>query len=177
MIKECINDYRNGEDNNLEKIISMFMPLIKKYNRYYYDEDISSEFVIVLIELVMKIDLNKFDSEGAIVNYISTTIKNKFIDLIRNKRKHSELVLSNDEFEVSNSIDDVDVLVNKLALENLQQLLSKKERIIIVELFVNQKKGIEIANELGLSKQNIHNIKKRALNKIKKQIEEENIWN
>jgi len=51
--------------------------------------------------------------------------------------------------------------------------LNEKEKLIIDGLYNLQKKEVEIAQELGVSKQNIHNIKRKTLKKISEFVEKE----
>lgn len=173
MTKCLIENYKNGDKESMLDIINQFTPLIEKYNRKYENEDISSELIITLIKLINSLDIKKFKFDGEIINYIKIAIKNKYLDIIRQNSKKNEFLfyeLDTDILDYNNSYEE---LISNIEYERILNTLNEKEKLIIDGLYNLQKKEVEIAQELGVSKQNIHNIKRKTLKKISEFVEKE----
>lgn len=176
MIKSLIENYKNGDNEIMLDIINQFSPLIEKYNKKYENEDISSELIITLIKLINSLDIKKFKFDGEIINYIKIAIKNRYLDIIRQNSKKNEFLFYELDTDISDYNNLYEKLISDIEYERILNTLNSKERLIIDGLYNLQKKEVEIAQELGLSKQNIHNIKKKTLKKISKFVEKEGFY-
>ena len=68
-----------------------------------------------------------------------------------------------------------DVLI-KLEAERILELIRKRSETdyeIIVDIFIHEMTEAEVAEKLGTSQQNIHNRKKRIIERIRKQVQQE----
>lgn len=64
------------------EIVDMFQPVVRKYSRMMnHDEDIASELVLALIELVHNIRLDKLDAPNdyVLISYIGRSLYHKYI--------------------------------------------------------------------------------------------------
>ena len=72
--------------------------------------------------------------------------------------------------QLGNEEDSVD-LINKIAIEQMLDSLSSKEKDIIIKRYFKDKTQIELAEELGVSQAQISRIEKGALLKIKNKVQ------
>ena len=152
-------------------LIKKFDPLLKKYGRKLEMEDGYEEMQLEFIELIHKINakphLNL--SEGAMVNYIVSSIKNSFYKLLREKKKQLQPSISFDELTDKSKYQ----LISKNEMPPyiiLSRTLNRKEILILRLCFEYGYSSAEIARHLHVTRQNINQIKKRALRKIKSDI-------
>lgn len=62
-LEDLIKKAKNYDDVAMLEIVDMFQPVVRKYSRMMnHDEDIASELVLALIELVHNIRLDKLDA-------------------------------------------------------------------------------------------------------------------
>lgn len=65
-----------------QRMVDMFQPVVRKYSRMMnHDEDIASELVLALIELVHNIRLDKLDAPNdyVLISYIGRSLYHKYI--------------------------------------------------------------------------------------------------
>ena len=98
---------RNKEDFYL--IVERFSPLINKYTKLLYKdekEDVYEELVAALWEAIQKMVF--YENDGQIVNYLSTAMKNKYMELYRiSRRLHDHVVeMTSDKAELAVNPDD-----------------------------------------------------------------------
>lgn len=117
---ELIADIQNGDQDSLESIINKFKPIICKLARKLNYEEAETDLIIVFIQLVRFIKLENFMniSEGALVNYLYNSLKNKAVDLFRKYvlKKKEEVSIS---LDLSSCDEDVD---SKLFINDLLDL-------------------------------------------------------
>lgn len=90
---DTINNIKDGNIDDFEKIILKMKPTLKKYTNYMFKEekeDTYAELTLALWESVVKIDY--YNTEGEIVNFLHTAIRNRFYELYRKSRK--KLIMS-----------------------------------------------------------------------------------
>ena len=139
--------------------------MLKKYASKVDNEDTYSDLVEKILLTLDKMPL--FENNGKIVNYISTTIRNEYILLSKRMSKCSELLIVDDP----NSKDIIgssnfDLCSNIALIESLNSLEDIEKDTIIKLFFLGYKIG-ELAENNNVTRQTIHNIKKRALAKLK----------
>ena len=71
---------------------------------------------------------------------------------------------------ISDGKDEVQVLVNKLTLNNIINNLEQREKQIIVLRYYKEKTQSEVAKMLGISQVQISRIEKKVLEKMKQKI-------
>lgn len=84
-IRELIKKSKNGDKEALNEIINRFKRTIKNFSKELKYEEAETDLIIGLIEIVEKIKLSNLDlkNEGAIINYIYNSLRNKRTELYR----------------------------------------------------------------------------------------------
>ena len=163
---------RNKDDFYL--IIERFSPLINKYTKLLYKdekEDVYEELVAALWEAVQKMTF--YDNDGQIVNYLSTALKNKYLELYRiSRRLHDHFVEMTDggtniEVKADHSYDDVLIQVG---MQEIFESLGGNKKELFRLIFIDGLSDIEVANQLHISRQYVHRMRKKYYEKIKKHI-------
>lgn len=96
-----INDIKGNNKEAFSILMQKMQPLINKYTYLLYKdkkEDTQFELYIALWEAVMRITI--LENDGQIINYFSTAIRNRFLELYRASRKYhdNEIALENDKY-------------------------------------------------------------------------------
>lgn len=156
----------------LESLINQFKPLIIKYSRY--DDDLQSDITLHFIYTIYKIPLYKFtsDEDKFILSYISQSIRHY---AFQKYKKNTDILGENFLiflYDKEKYFDDE----SNLIFYDLIKDLSEKERLVLTKKFIENYKNNEIALDLNLSRQNIYSCIKRSLNKIKKSLNEEELY-
>lgn len=76
-LEDLIKKAKNYDDVAMLEIVDMFQPVVRKYSRMMnHDEDIASELVLALIELVHNIRLDKLDAPNdyVLISYIGRSL-------------------------------------------------------------------------------------------------------
>lgn len=172
-IKELIEKSKDGDKEALNEIVNRFKGTIKKFSRELNYEEAETDLIIGVIETIERIKLSNLElkNEGAIVNYIYNSISNKKTELYR---KHVKGI--NEELEINLEIteDKSNYQVeDKIFIDNLLDLLTDIQRIILVEKFMKGYSDVEIANNLQISRQAVNKAKNRALKRLKRYLEQE----
>ena len=174
MLRQKVLLAQSGDQNSMQDLIDQFTPLLKHYSRILYVEDSFNELVLSFIEIVHAIPLEslKNNNDGVIVKYIATSLKNAYVAHVRKSTKEISPVVSWEEMTESqhskalSPIDDLD----KVRFDDLLSVcptLTVKEKEILTLVYLYGYSSVEIANKFSSSKQNINQIKRRALQKMK----------
>lgn len=73
--------------------------------------------------------------------------------------------------QLKNEKEDSENVIDKIAIEQILEKLTDKERYIIKKRYFNDKTQSELAEELGVSQAQISRIEKNALDRMKKRVE------
>ena len=73
--------------------------------------------------------------------------------------------------QLKNERDEAEMIVDKIAISQILERLSDKERNIIEKRYFKNKTQTELADELGVSQAQISRIEKNALERIKKRVQ------
>lgn len=158
-----IKKIQNGDKEELMIFIENFNPLIQKYKRKLNYEEAETDLIISLIELLLTLNLNNFIkyNDGAIIKFISNSIRNKSIDLFRkfilNKKDALELNLDIIDDGCKEDIND------KIFIKDLLKVLSKRQKFIIQEKYLKSNTDVEISNLLNISRQAVNKSKNESL--------------
>lgn len=175
-IAEKIRLARAGDEAAMIEILDICNPIIRKYTRLLgFDEDCKSELVLKVISLVKEeIDLDKManTTDGAMINYFSTALRNHYIALSVSKcRIHdNEVAYEQDTLgemlegnpQIETGIDESDML------ETMKTVLTEREQLCVRRIVLEGWTAESLAATLGISKQAVNQCKKRALEKLKK---------
>ena len=186
-----------GDDEAKEILIKHNLRLVchiaKKYSNYPDNDELISVGSIGLIKAVNTYSLDKGTQ---LATYASRCIENEILMLIRSNKKHkntvslntpvgtdkegNEMCLSDMLSSDKNLINEVE---NNIILEHLvaimQEVLSPKEFRIISLRYPLNDKGLtqkEVAKIFGISRSYISRIEKKALEKVKNAIKEEDLY-
>lgn len=170
---ECIRLYKETLDNQyIMDIIVAFEPLLNKYSRKFTlddQPDIKQELIITIIVAVNK--MQKFDVDGECVNYIKTSIKNRYHKLLEDEIKVNKIEYLAEYMEdiVSDKQDEqlkICEIVCCIKKSNTQ--LSIRKQQMLLDLFVNFYTESQIAERYGVTRQYVNRIKREFIAQIKK---------
>lgn len=161
---------KNGDKESVIYFIGKFKPTIKKFSCQLRYEEAETDLTISLIEILKRINLSKFQNknDGSIINYIYNSLKNKKTKLFK---KHVLNVIDKvhmdvDIFEDSKTLE----IENKLIIENLLNTLTDHQKMILTDIYLKGHTAVEVANKLTISRQAVNSTKKKALRKLKKEL-------
>ena len=171
--------FQASQDNDQEAMLTLiqrFHPLLGKYGRKLDYEDAEADLVADFIEWVKKLNLsNIYDSsDGALINYISKSVYRLFLRRLRSIIDKEPRCIY---FEDMTPMQQNDLLKHTAVPDELplaqdlpQGVLSKAELNILSAIYENGKSAASIARKLNVSRQNINQIKKRALQKLRESL-------
>lgn len=142
----------------------LFMSIIR--NVFSYDVDYD-EFVNELYLYLMENDagrLRQFEGRSSIYQWLKITAIRYFIHKRDNMIEMSTENTLNDSIGVSDDKDDERRINARIDVENLFRLMSNKRYVYVIKrLVLDDAEPKEVALELGVSIDNLYNIKKRAI--------------
>lgn len=164
---------RNGEKEACLAMLQRFDGLIRKYTKKLLYEDAEQDLICYFIELICTFPIEKFgeEDEGRIVVYITKSIHNEYIHLlkllIKRKQEMSFSSLSEEQLHVldgqMSGIDSHD----ELFFIELRQNMQENEWDILKKIYVEGMSVSQIAKEKGISRQAVNQMKNRVLERIK----------
>lgn len=177
-MEELILKAKEGDSKATETIINKYMPLVlseaSKYHIPGYEfDDLVQHSILSIIKAINLYNINS----KSFSSFLTTTVKRSNINLLKSKIKHYREVQSStsiDNFEGNYSFTLEDEYIAYEIVEKLSEcinVLPCLEKMLIVEFYMNKRPLKVIAKEYNLKYQKAYEIKKSALNKLKKQIE------
>lgn len=180
-IERLLDLTRKGDKKAKEQLILKLNPLIiSSIRRYYnkidqYDDLIQEGYEIILLS-IRNFNPNK---KVHFLGYIKTMLKYHYL----NKHKERQFLSLNETIEdgeteiidliESEEIDPIDNIVNKEEVQLLLgslNYLTKRQKQIIIEYYINNLSIGEIADRLGISYRTVVNTKTAGINKLKKRM-------
>lgn len=164
---DIIIEYQSGNNDIILDILEKFKFNIKKLSSKLNYDCAETDLIICIIELIKKLDLNKLKnkSDGAIVNYINISLKNKVASIYKSKINSDNITVEfNDDIDSSSRCFDID----EIELKSLFGCLSKNQNKIMIKKYIHKSTDIEIASELGISRQSVYINNKKSIEKLKK---------
>lgn len=165
--------FRQGDCDKGLELIEQFSPLHKRFARLLGSEDafndLQLDFLIILKNIPDAI-LGKA-SDGEIVNYLKTSVKNAYILLSKKAKANVPLlyyedVINKDQLAYNEGSFEVSGY-DGLFMEDLRQILSPKEFAIIIKHYFYDFTIAEIAAQQHVTRQTINQVKLSALKKLK----------
>jgi len=164
-ILKLIEKFRLGDMEAFLQIYNQFKDLIGFYACKTDDEDTVQELTVFLLELLYDVDIKRFypDTTDALQRYIAVSIRNKYIALSKKEQKYHNII------KEVNSKDSfcVDLGYDLVYLRDLIKLLPLKQAMVIVYRYIHGYSDAEIAELLGIKRQSVFNIRKKALENLK----------
>lgn len=177
MLADKILSAKSGNKDDMLCLIEKFSPVTKKYGRKLDIEEGISEVTLYFIELVHHLNIHKLRScsDAALVCYVAQCISHFYTKM--KKGPYDNRVLYIEELtEAHKAKLDADYATEDLPFDwalPLQQL-TDKEQFVIIQIYEYGFSSAEIAKHLGVSRQNINQIKKRAESKIRTALDTQN---
>lgn len=161
-----IKIYNDGDKEALIEIIDKFMPVINKYKKESYYEDIDSELTLFMINILEKVSEREeiLKDDKYLTFYILKSLKNKYIEI--NKKSYN---IYSSEIPSDNFLDYscYELLESDMGFYDIIKNLSVFEKDILIKKYIHIMNESEIARELNTSRQYINRIHKKALNKLR----------
>ena len=164
-LKPIIEKFKKQDMSVFEIIYGEFQKLIKFYSRKLCYDDAAGDLTLFFIELLYQIDLKKFysDDSVSIKKYIAVCIRNQYIAL--SKKWDSYRKISNKLYEnIDGYLPDFE---ERFSLIESMDILSEKQKMIIIYKYIYGYSNFEIAVLLGVSCQAVNQLKNRALSNLK----------
>ncbi len=148
--------------------------MINKYVRLLYKdekEDAYAGLVAALWEAICNIE--HYDNDGQVTNYLIRALRNKFFEMYRISKRFHDNMSSIDQTDLSqiesfcNEYDDL-IILN--ALWKVRNKFTGKKRKIFDLIFYEGYSDMEVATELGISRQYVHRVKCYINEIIKKDV-------
>ncbi|NMS91827.1 sigma-70 family RNA polymerase sigma factor [Clostridioides difficile] len=167
---------RSNSVDNLQELLFMFKPLIKKLSRLLHYEEGETDLIIFFIELVKNINLKNFTkkSDAAIVKYIHKSLLNKTFELSRrySKTKFKFVEFDENMLNMKNNYQNRCVFEEDICFcEYVLKELSGIQRKVIFYKYLKGYSDKDISVKLKISRQAVNKAKNRAFKKIKKDYE------
>ncbi len=112
-------------------------------------------------------ELTKSAKEDVILAIDSTVAPMSIYDCVYNDGGDQIYLLD----QLRNEKEEAENAIDKIAIEQILEKLSEKEKYIITKRYFNDKTQSELAEELGVSQAQISRIEKNALERMKKRVE------
>lgn len=170
MLVNLIVSAQDGDQTAMLTLIAKFLPIIKKYEVKLDGEDGKSELTVFLIELIQNFRIKGLANccDGTIVKYFSTCLFREFLRLNTKKQQEHDLLLSDDsEMDYFIYHQEMPLSGDPIKWYISAGSLTYNEELIIRLIFEKNYTSAEIARQLSVTRQNVNQIKRRALAKIK----------
>ncbi len=167
---KLVEDFRNGNIDNFIFIVEEFQPQLNKFQRNSDYEDMKSELILFMFNLLEKIPLEKdiFKEDKYMVSYISKALKHHYIHLNKTNCKILNKKFLLEDKYINNGEEDC---LSEIIFKDIISMLSEKEKDLIIKKYKFNYSEAEIARIKGVSRQAIHKTHVRALSKLKKLLE------
>ena len=174
MFSERILRAQSGSQEDMLFIIQKFEPQLKHYSRRLHSEDAQSELTLRFIETIhaMNLDSLRSQGDGTIVAYLAQSVRNAYISLLPVK-KTVETPVTWKELTEAQLLGLVAPIREREVLDFSELLdtcpeLTKKERKVLTLIYLHGYTSVDIARIVHTTKQNINQVKMRALKKLRR---------
>lgn len=169
-ICDLITKAKLGDQDSMMEILTTFTPLIKKYSYKLNYEDAENDLIANTIQLVY--DMPHFENDGQAVAYIECSVRNAYIKHVKNQIELRENETSYDP-EIIHNMEACSEPFNEINIDlhvAIQKLSPNQQKIIVYKFFMF-KSDKDIMKELKISRQAVYKNKIRALEILKKYLE------
>lgn len=173
MLYQTVMDARAGSQEAAEYLMNRFSPLLYGYAKKLYKEDAFEDIQCDFWEVIMQAPLENLraSEDCVLIRYFERAVQSKFIKRLKkvidekNTLSYADL-MDQDKYKI-----ECDTAVwddhSRGFFHSIKGLLNEKEYNVICALYYNEWSVPELAQELGVSRQNINQIKNRALKKLR----------
>lgn len=174
MLYQFIQEAQAGNQKAMLYLLEKFDPLLRKYSRRLRAEDSYQTMQLKFLELIQQINLNCLRNhlDAVITRYISTTLHHAYIQLskanerIENHEYRFTDMSEEQRYHLQNSCASIDSY-QELLRTDLTNILSKQEFQILLLIYIDGYSAADIARHFHTTRQNINQIKLRALRKLR----------
>lgn len=168
MLIELVDSSARNEQDLLT-LLKQFDPLLKKYGRQLGTEDGYKDMRLEFIEFIRSFNKKEhpYLQDGAMVNYIAVSMKNRYRKLLRQKIKNNFHTVPWDSVSSVNCNDN-NICYNRCSLIPIldSKVLTKKEIAVLILCYEHGWTSAEIARKMNVSRQNVNQIKRNAIRKL-----------
>ncbi|KAF5065281.1 sigma-70 family RNA polymerase sigma factor [Oscillibacter sp.] len=176
MLIDQILEAQSGNESEFLALINRFQGLFSKYGKKLGYEDAKDDLMADFIELIVTCDFKKLNnsSDGAIVNYIVLSCRRHYLHRLNNLIDHSVSCIATEDLspaqkkEIDQKTAYWDII--PIAESVPKKALTKKEYQILLAIYETGLSATDIAAQVGVSRQNVNQIKKRAIDKLRKHL-------
>lgn len=160
ILKQLILNFKKGDTESFIFIYKVFERLIRLYAARVDYEETGAELDLFLIELLHKLDLRRFESDGSysIQKYIAVSIRNRYLDLLKKQIERIQKTLP--LLELSYELEDY--REEKIMLPDAFALLTPKQKMVLKSKYIYGYNDVEISKMMGTTRQAVNSIKNRA---------------
>lgn len=159
-LKEIIINIQKGDLSYLTELLNEFESIVDNISKTLPYTEGKTDLIIFLIELSKKININNYCNDTILKWTIIKALKNRKIDLFRKNIKSTIQ-------ECSLTVEIPFEMHSNIEIEDILSKLPQIQRLVLKERFINQKSDMEIANELGVTRQAVNRSKNRGLKNLK----------
>lgn len=166
-----IESCKAGEEESFVMLVEKFMPLIKKYTRILYKDDVDDvrqEMSMALWEALQKI--KRYDDDGECTKYFSNALRCRFLELYRRSRKVNDNTIYADDSVMENEKSDecMNYTFSNLRQDILILLKGCREPVkeICMKMAFEDLSDAEIARKFNVSRQYINRIRRNFRSKL-----------
>lgn len=166
-IRKKIIEFRCNTNKYVE-FIGIFAKKLRYLEYKLNYPEAYSDLLIYLYELLLQLNLEKFDNDLNIKKYIYVCLNNRFNLLYKHhiKEKYNFNINIMDI-----QIKDTNDYFADIVFFNLISTLTEKQKLVIYYKFYLNYSDVEIARYLNISRQAVNKIKRNALSKLKLQLD------
>ena len=160
---------KQGSQADMLSLLQQFQPILKKYGRKLWGEDGLEDMTAAFLQVIhdMKPEQIRCRAEGAVVQYLVQSVRHAYERLQRERMRQPAIAFSLNEMEDSAEKQRFSDLVKGCPR------LTEKETYVLEQVYYWGYTAAELAPGMGTSKQNVNQIKLRALGKLRRQWETE----
>ncbi|MBW6410190.1 RNA polymerase sigma factor [Clostridium weizhouense] len=160
------------DSNNFVEILYYFSSKIDYLSYKLRYPEASTDLVIYLYELILDLNIKKFNNDEEVLKYIKTCLKNKSIKLYYKINSYRNFLTYSSDEELLNILDKNNYSneYSNVMFNDLISLLKPKHKEIIFYKFYLQLSDIEIGKRLKISRQAVNKFKRQALKFLKEKL-------
>ena len=175
MFSERILRAQSGSQEDMLFIIQKFEPQLKHYSRRLHSEDAQSELTLRFIETIhaMNLDSLRSQGDGTDMRRLFSPVCTKCLHLIASIQEDGRAAGILEELTEAQLLGLVAPIREREVLDFSELLdtcpeLTKKERKVLTLIYLHGYTSVDIARIVHTTKQNINQVKMRALKKLRR---------
>ena len=174
MLVDYVVSAQNNNEESMMHLIHQFRPLLIHWAYKLHYEDALNDLLLAFIEGVRKMNVSTLRNKDdkTIIKYFAEIVKNASYQYLKSSTQPSVMPLGDlsDIPDQKCQLDADDFELLQLCPENV---LTDYERQIIIDIFAKGCTASELAKQFHVTRQNISQIKKNAVRKLKRFLENE----